>query len=61
MPTGPKHYVITREGGPSSRWDEECRCTIGHDHNPEGIGVFDSDLERWDREEGRGHFRDDDD
>lgn len=54
MPTGPKHYVIRRENGPSSRWDEECRCTIGFDHTPDGIGVFDSDFEAWDREEGRG-------
>lgn len=54
MPTGPRHYVIRRENGPGSRWDEPCRCMIGHDHDPDGYSVWESDLERWDREEGRG-------
>lgn len=53
MPTGPSHYVIRRENGPGSLWDEPCRCMIGRDHNPDGYSVSDSDLERWDREEGR--------
>lgn len=53
MPTGPAHYVIRRENGPGSYWDESCRCLIGHDHTPEGMSVSDSDFERWDREEGR--------
>lgn len=26
---------------------------IGHDHDPDGYSVWDSDFERWDREEGR--------
>lgn len=54
MPTGRSHYVIRRENGPGSRWDEPCRCTIGHDHNPDGYSVWESDFERWDQEEGRG-------
>lgn len=54
MPTGAKHYVIRRENGPSSRWDEPCRCTIGSDHDPDGYTIWESDLERWDRDEGRG-------
>lgn len=53
MPTGPKHYVIRKENGPSSRWDEPCRCTIGSDHDPDGYHVWESDFERWDRESGR--------
>ncbi|GAA4792860.1 hypothetical protein GCM10023352_09280 [Rothia endophytica] len=53
MPTGTKHYVIRRENGPGSMYDEPCRCMIGHDHNPNGGSIFDSDLERWDMEEGR--------
>lgn len=53
MPTGPRHYVIRKENGPSSFWDEPCRCIIGHNHTPDGIGVYESDLERWDREAGR--------
>ena len=34
MPTGPSHYVIRRENGPGSRYDEPCRCMIGRDHDP---------------------------
>lgn len=54
MPTGPQHYVLKREDGPSSRWDTPCRCMIGSDHDPNGARIWDSTLERWDREEGRG-------
>lgn len=53
MPTGRLHYVIDRAKGAGSQWDEECRCIIGHDHTPDGFKVFESDLERWDWEEGR--------
>lgn len=52
MPTGRQHYVIRRENGPSSRWDDPCRCTIGSDHAPDGMTVWDSDFERWDSEDG---------
>lgn len=53
MPTGPAHYVVRKENGPSARWDEPCRCTIGSDHNPDGYRVWESDFERWDHESGR--------
>ena len=52
MPTGAKHYLIRKENGPSSRWDEPCRCTIGSDHDPNGVKIWESDFERWDREVG---------
>lgn len=58
MPTGKQHYVIRKENGPSSRWDEPCRCTIGSDHDPSGFTIWESDLERWDREAGRSSNRD---
>ena len=53
MPTGPSHYVIRRENGPSSQWDEPCRCMIGSDHDPNGYTISTMDYERWDREDGR--------
>lgn len=52
MPTGPWHEVIRRELGPSG--NESCRCMIGSDHDPDGMTISRSTLERWDREEGRG-------
>lgn len=30
MPTGPLHYKTT------DGWSEECRCTIGEDHDTDG-------------------------
>lgn len=53
MPTGPSHYVIRRENGPSSRWYEPCRCLIGSDYNPDGYTIREMEFEHWDREEGR--------
>ena len=49
MPTGPSHYVIRRENGPSSQWDEPCRCMIGSDHTPDGYTISTMDYERWNR------------
>jgi hypothetical protein len=34
MPTGPKHYRVY-EANTSGEWSEECRCTIGEDHDEE--------------------------
>lgn len=52
MPTGPSHYVIRRENGPGSHYDEPCRCMIGRDHDPGGYSISESNFERWDEEEG---------
>ena len=46
MPTGPSHYVIRRENGPGSQWDEPCRCMIGSDHDPDGYTISQMDFER---------------
>lgn len=32
MPTGPKHYRVY-EPNRTKEWVEECRCTIGEDHD----------------------------
>jgi len=34
MPTGPKHYRV-HEARSAREWTEECRCTIGEDHDDE--------------------------
>ncbi|MGW3287538.1 hypothetical protein ACWDR3_23180 [Streptomyces sp. NPDC001002] len=40
MPTGPKHqrfvFVEFNEEGQKCGYEEDCRCTIGEDHDAEG-------------------------
>lgn len=35
MPTGPKHYKV-HASGTEQEWSEDCRCTVGEDHDDEG-------------------------
>jgi len=35
MPTGAKHYRVY-EANTAREWTEECRCTLGEDHDDEG-------------------------
>ncbi|MCC9153589.1 hypothetical protein LZP81_11510 [Streptomyces parvulus] len=41
MPTGPKHqrfiFVEFNEDGQESGYCEDCRCTIGEDHDGDGV------------------------
>lgn len=42
MPTGPKHqrfiFVEFNEEGQECGYEEDCRCTIGEDHDGDGGG-----------------------
>jgi hypothetical protein len=41
---------------------KECQCTIGVDTTLQtDLAYPDSDFDGWEREEGRGHYRDDGD
>ena len=47
MPTGPKHQKYYTIDGGSSQYGEDCRCTIGEDHDAADDSGGDS-LSVWD-------------
>ncbi len=52
MPTGPKHKKFTeRDDDPGSVYAEDCRCTIGEDHDSGSDGPSSNMLSESDAED----------